>query len=709
MQFGEFFWDGDKRVIYEAPSTNFDYVLDVDGYRIYTPIDTQIAPFEVTYDLREDLWSRYVDYMDAIEWATQAFSKSGGASRGLDNEGNESFATADFKATYGWKIVPANYYHSILILGNFLADTDAHTEAFPVLYPLIDMWDGTRLTEQVFMHVRGADSFQNYVIDNGLGDDTDAPNWLAAVGISDLYQDGTSFRIRWNAAVDNSLDEVLYNIYISRFDTTVFESYNIAQTVTGNLTTTRYEDNSVTPLEDGVTYYIGVRAIDESGNETTNTNFASITYSIATAGTVNANIVSVNGTAVLNIDEFKADAVDIDVSSIVAGLLNADINTYNLDHSIGEAMARLGYIGAKVYVNTELPDVGDGTQEYPFNLVSNAKDFAEANGIRDIVVTGDIVVPGNIKNMTIHGIGVPRIDLNGMDVSNTHFHQVSLSGIHVGSIVVRDSVLEDGLTVNGFFDNCILDGWIHAQSNAKILFKDCASAIPGLIRPRFYMNSGTPTVVGFRSYSGGLDVYDCDHIDDTITVGLDQGSLKFDVSCVAGTMLATGVGLFENETIDNPNLLVKDEVVYNYDDSIVQTKLDIVTNDVSSVPQWVWEYVERELTNVAPTPPSFIMSDTVYSGMPTTLAMKINHNPTFDNYTFDVDYRIPGMIDFVPLNIQLTEMEVDFYFVAHSFVEQGSNVLRFTEIDSKLEPLYFTINVLDKPETSDSTAWKVSI
>ena len=468
MQFGEFFWDGDKRIIYEAPSTNFTFTTDVNGYRIYTPIDLQLAPFEVTYDLRADLWSRYVDYMDAIEWATQAFSKSGGASRGTDDQGNETFATADFKSINGWRIVPADYEHSVLILGNFLADVEYHTVDFPVTYPLLDMWDPSRLTENVYMNIRGADSFQNYVINNALGYEADAPTWNTSVGITDAYQSGDSINVRWGYASDLSGD-VEYTIYVSRYMSTVYEPHNRVFTVDGNLINLNYEDAGSTPLEDGVTYYIGVRSIDIYNNETTNTNYASVTYSASGISDTNVNIVSVAGTTVTSVDDFKADTVNVDLSGIpadvwsyvtreltvAAGLtpvqeakldqiltdvnstldanilsvtgtpvisvddfkavdtivdyaaiaeeiLNTDIHAYNDPYTIGSVLHRIDYIGAKIYVDTNALVNGHGSQKMPFDNVNDAKDYAELNGIRDIVVTGNIVVPSNLKNMTVY-------------------------------------------------------------------------------------------------------------------------------------------------------------------------------------------------------------------------------------------------------------------------------------------------------------------
>lgn len=116
MQFGDFFFDGDKRKIYEAP-TGFSYTLDGDGYRIYTPDDEPSAPQSLIFTTYV-LWSRYVDYMDAIEWARKALSISGGAWRYTDQYGEDKYSLIDLRLINDWAFVPSNYPHATYIKGN---------------------------------------------------------------------------------------------------------------------------------------------------------------------------------------------------------------------------------------------------------------------------------------------------------------------------------------------------------------------------------------------------------------------------------------------------------------------------------------------------------------------------------------------------------------------------------------------------------------
>lgn len=103
--------------------------------------------------------------------------------------------------------------------------------------------------------------------------DTTAPLWDGTIGVTDVYQNGKYLNVRWGSASDDS-GEVLYRVYISQAEATVWNE---------SLVTTRsnfaaIDNDGYEPLQDGQTYYIGVRAVDPSGNEDDNNNIISIVY-----------------------------------------------------------------------------------------------------------------------------------------------------------------------------------------------------------------------------------------------------------------------------------------------------------------------------------------------------------------------------------------------------------------------------------------------
>ena len=116
MQFGDFFFDGDKRKIYEAP-VGFSYVLDGNGYRIYTPDDEPSAPLDLIYSTYE-LWSRFVDFRAENHWSTLCFSLAGGAYRYTDQFDEDKFSLIDIRFLNDWAYVPCDYKHNTYIRGN---------------------------------------------------------------------------------------------------------------------------------------------------------------------------------------------------------------------------------------------------------------------------------------------------------------------------------------------------------------------------------------------------------------------------------------------------------------------------------------------------------------------------------------------------------------------------------------------------------------
>ncbi len=252
------------------------------------------------------------------------------------------------------------------------------------------------------------------------------------------------------------------------------------------------------------------------------------------------NVVSINGIPVSSPEDLGAQ--------MAPGILNTPVTTFTAEDTIGEAIWRARFIPKAIYVNTDADENGDGTQQYPFNNINDAKDFIEDSGINNIFVSGSVVVPRNLKNMNIYGIGLPTIDFNGQDVKNSKFTQIKLSGAYSSNIIAEECHLTDGFELAGHFHNCELHGNVTARPNSEIILLTCLSGIPGIGRPTLSMNSGQASAVSIRGQRGGLTIFDCDHVDDVITVEIAEGSLTFDSSCTNGIMVARGDCKFVDES-----------------------------------------------------------------------------------------------------------------------------------------------------------------
>lgn len=263
------------------------------------------------------------------------------------------------------------------------------------------------------------------------------------------------------------------------------------------------------------------------------------------------------------------DIIDNAEGTYYHALYNADLAADRVwDHlaqehtasgTFGHILKHLNHVPGVIFVDSEVVINGIGSQEEPFNNIADAIDEAESHGMHTICLYSDIILDRQLKNYKFLGVGIPTVDTNGQNLDRSEFGHVKLQGSYTGSITVQESVLLNNFTLNGYFENCGLAGDLVCASNGSILIKDCASLIPGLPRPTISMNSGTPSSVGLRNYSGGMTIKNCDHSGDVITVEMAQGSLTFDSSCTNGEMVARGLCKFIDEAA---GAAVTDETVW---------------------------------------------------------------------------------------------------------------------------------------------------
>jgi len=129
-----------------------------------------------------------------------------------------------------------------------------------------------------------------------------APEVSAVIAVSAVSadQDGDGIHIRWGHAIDNKSKEVKYNVYISEYETSLWD-FKLGS-FDGNMLVIYTEYDGITPLQPNKTYYIGVRAIDEAGNETDNTNYATIVY---------------NGTSIYDEIINKLDSISLKIDTLL--------------------------------------------------------------------------------------------------------------------------------------------------------------------------------------------------------------------------------------------------------------------------------------------------------------------------------------------------------------------------------------------------------
>lgn len=143
-------FDGVLRRVYEVPP-GASFAVVAGGYRRYG--SGPMAPALMTADVKADLWSRWVDWHAANDWALLAFSASGGNQRPTGE-----FAPADFslRTSVGWRIVLADYPHETVFYGNLFPEgADS-------------LFDNNRLTATgVVPRMQGSANLLTYTSDGG--------------------------------------------------------------------------------------------------------------------------------------------------------------------------------------------------------------------------------------------------------------------------------------------------------------------------------------------------------------------------------------------------------------------------------------------------------------------------------------------------------------------------------------------------------------
>lgn len=207
------------------------------------------------------------------------------------------------------------------------------------------------------------------------------------------------------------------------------------------------------------------------------------------------------------------------------------------------------YLERIVWIDTERVDLGDGSQSLPFNNLTAAVDFAEAEGIQVLNVYSDITLDRQLKNFKIIGIGNPTVDTNGQNISKSEFWHCKMEGTYLGTITVQESVLLNGFELNGFFEKNALAGNLVCVDGSTVFMLGNSSTIAGLGRPSISMNGIGSSALSVRDNNGGLTITDCNNALDVVTCEVNVGSLTFDSSCTDGEMVARGTCKF----VDNTN------------------------------------------------------------------------------------------------------------------------------------------------------------
>jgi hypothetical protein len=189
-----------------------------------------------------------------------------------------------------------------------------------------------------------------------------------------------------------------------------------------------------------------------------------------------------------------------------------------------------------------------GNAQYPVDNLADAIIIAERTGIKTIYVRESMVLDaGVLSNYTIRGRShvLTFIEIeaalvcDGITVSNAN-----VSGILDGGTHLVDCMVGDLTYVNGHVHNSSLHGTIILASNEDAAFMNCSSIDQDSL-PIIDMGvSGQD--LAMPNYSGRITIKNWNDPDGEIGIGLDAGMIILEDTVVAGSVIISGNGQFNN-------------------------------------------------------------------------------------------------------------------------------------------------------------------
>lgn len=263
-----------------------------------------------------------------------------------------------------------------------------------------------------------------------------------------------------------------------------------------------------------------------------------------TAGTF---MLSGNGTVIDNstgtcvVDDSRV----VNKENISDAVWEENLHLHTGNDTAGQLVHDINFLNTYVYVDTELPVNGHGTSDNPFNNISDAVDYAEFRGWKQLRFYSDATLERTLKNFTIEGIGgIPTIDFNGQNVDKSEFLKVKLTGLQVGSVTCREVILLGGLKgANGVYKESGIVGDIALADGANCSITASSSLLLTAAAPHS-IDTGigfTNVTLNLRKYSGSVTIKNMDHVSKLVSCQSEGGRFVLDGTNTLGTVKVSGL------------------------------------------------------------------------------------------------------------------------------------------------------------------------
>lgn len=288
-----------------------------------------------------------------------------------------------------------------------------------------------------------------------------------------------------------------------------------------------------------------------------------------------------NGEVVIEGDVFPRDSTLPQFINSVGSFNNIIRLIVSSKSLVSIAQNDLFAISGVVYIDTANGVAGTtgtiGTATNPVNNLADATTIAMAQNIRQFVIRGGstLTLTQDYKNWAFIGMGAlasNHIELNGNDIDDCRFENLTLSGTMAGKASFRDCLLDGVDDLDGDMDGCgIATTTQTVAAGANLLMHHCYSAVAGTGTPALDCINGGAVRVNVRNYSGGIELLN--HSTGMVSsFDLDPGHFILGPTNLGGDVLLRGSGRF-TDTTGSPRPVVTDGGFHVVADTTLTRKL----------------------------------------------------------------------------------------------------------------------------------------
>jgi hypothetical protein len=239
-----------------------------------------------------------------------------------------------------------------------------------------------------------------------------------------------------------------------------------------------------------------------------------------------------------------------------------------------------------------------GTHSQPSDNLTDALIIAAAVGADTIEVNGLLTLDQDLTKFKIRGSTNSRLDrlsIAGFDIDESKIEDMEVAGDGQGTVEMVRCNLDGVQGMTGTFWDCGLMNTLTLATGTSY-FINCFSEVQGNTKPVLDCNN-VLVDVGFRRYTGGLSVINCDNVANTMSLDVLGASLLLNASVTEGDIVVRGVGtLAQNQGVNV--VLTKDGFVDGLDVKLIKA-LDAGNVTVTGSNPFVVEVLDPD-DNVTP-------------------------------------------------------------------------------------------------------------